>query len=530
MQVMFGAAALSAFKSSKLLLSLQAKLPQIKAFSAQFVHFLDCTQELSNSDSEVVRELLHYGVGFSSDSTVADPALLLTRVVVPRPGTISPWSSKASDILHNCGLAMVDRIERGTVFSVTVDHPLSASGLAVLDDLLHDRMTQAILEDVEQASCLFHHAQPQPHSSVDVLGRGRDALIEANTELGLALAEDEIDYLQQQFTDLGRNPNDIELMMFAQANSEHCRHKIFNANWTIDDQRQEHSLFDMIRNTHKQSPEGVLSAYSDNSAVMKGHNSARFFPDPDSKQYGFVEEPVHILMKVETHNHPTAIAPFPGASTGSGGEIRDEGATGTGSKPKAGLCGFSVSNLKIPGFSQPWEEELGKPAHIASALDIMLEAPIGGATFNNEYGRPALCGYFRSFEQVVANEAGQNEVRGYHKPIMIAGGIGNIREQHVLKSEISVGSQLIVLGGPAMLIGLGGGAASSMASGSGNWETTTQSHSSTTWVPVVFPMRCRNSSKTVGGAAYSICAIFPMPKARCLPWRSGVTRRRSAMF
>ena len=468
MQVMFGAAALSAFKSSKLLLSLQAKLPQVNAFSAQFVHLLDCTQKLSNSDSEVLRALLHYGAGLSSDSTVADPALLLTRVVVPRPGTISPWSSKASDILHNCGLVRVDRIERGTVFTVTVDRPLSGSEVAVLDDLLHDRMTQAILEDVEQASCLFRHAQPQPHSSVDVLGRGRDALIDANTELGLALADDEIDYLQQQFTDLGRNPNDIELMMFAQANSEHCRHKIFNANWTIDGQRQAHSLFDMIRNTHKQSPEGVLSAYSDNSAVMKGHDSARFFPDPDSKQYGFVAEPVHILMKVETHNHPTAIAPFPGASTGSGGEIRDEGATGTGSKPKAGLSGFSVSNLKIPGFLQPWEEELGKPAHIASALDIMLEGPIGGATFNNEYGRPALCGYFRSFEQVVANEAGQEEARGYHKPIMIAGGIGNIREPHVLKSEISVGSQLIVLGGPAMLIGLGGGAASSMASGSGN--------------------------------------------------------------
>jgi phosphoribosylformylglycinamidine synthase len=468
MQVMFGAAALSDFKSSKLLLSLQAKLPQVKAFSAQFVHFLDCTEELSSSNAEVVRALLHYGAGFSSESDVADPALLLTRVVVPRPGTISPWSSKASDILHNCGLAMVDRIERGSVFFVTVDHPLSASELAVLDDLLHDRMTQAILAGVEQASCLFRHAQPQPHVSVDVLGKGRVALAAANTELGLALAEDEIDYLQQQFTDLGRNPNDIELMMFAQANSEHCRHKIFNADWTIDGQPQEHSLFGMIRNTHKQSPEGVLSAYSDNSAVMKGHYSARFFPDPDSKQYGFVEEPVHILMKVETHNHPTAIAPFPGASTGSGGEIRDEGATGTGSKPKAGLSGFSVSNLKIPGFSQPWEEELGKPAHIASALDIMLEGPIGGATFNNEYGRPALCGYFRSFEQVVANEAGEDEVRGYHKPIMIAGGIGNIREPHVLKSEISVGSQLIVLGGPAMLIGLGGGAASSMAAGSGN--------------------------------------------------------------
>ncbi|GJM12280.1 MAG: phosphoribosylformylglycinamidine synthase [Pseudohongiella sp.] len=468
MQVMFGAAALSAFKSSKLLLNLQAKLPQVNAFSAQFVHFLDCTAELSNHDLEVVHALLHYGAGFSADGAESDPDLQLSRVVVPRPGTISPWSSKASDILHNCGLSMVDRVERGTLFSVRLAQPLTASEIEILDDMLHDRMTQAVLADVEQASCLFRHAEPQPVAAVDILGEGRAALTEANAELGLALAEDEIDYLFQQFSDLGRNPNDIELMMFAQANSEHCRHKIFNADWTIDGERMEHSLFGMIRNTHKQSPEGVLSAYSDNAAVMVGHDSARFFPNPDSKQYGFNEEPIHILMKVETHNHPTAIAPFPGASTGSGGEIRDEGATGTGSKPKAGLTGFSVSNLKIPGFAQPWEEEFGKPGHIASALDIMLEGPIGGATFNNEYGRPALCGYFRSFEQGVSNEAGEIEVRGYHKPIMIAGGIGNIREPHVLKSEISVGAQLIVLGGPAMLIGLGGGAASSMAAGSGN--------------------------------------------------------------
>ena len=468
MQVMFGAEALSAFKSSKLLLSLQAKLPQVKVFRAQFVHFLDCAEKLSKPDLEVVHALLHYGADFSGGNNVFDPTLLLTRVVVPRPGTISPWSSKASDILHNCGLAMIDRVERGTLFSVTVNKPLNASEQAMLDVMLHDRMTQAILGDVEQASCLFRHAEPQPLVSVDIQGGGRAALRDANTKLGLALAEDEIDYLYQQFSDLGRNPNDIELMMFAQANSEHCRHKIFNADWTIDGELQELSLFGMIRNTHRQSPLGVLSAYSDNSAVMVGHDSERFFPNPETKQYVFVEEPVHILMKVETHNHPTAIAPFPGASTGSGGEIRDEGATGTGSKPKAGLSGFSVSNLKIPSFSQPWEEELGKPTHIASALDIMLEGPIGGAAFNNEYGRPALCGYFRSFEQVVVNEAGESEVRGYHKPIMIAGGIGNIREPHVLKSEISVGSQLIVLGGPAMLIGLGGGAASSMAPGLGN--------------------------------------------------------------
>jgi phosphoribosylformylglycinamidine synthase len=468
MQVMFGAAALSAFKSSKLLLNLQARLPQVEAFSAQFAHFLDCTEELTNHDLEVIHALLLYGASFTSSTESENTVSSLSRVVVPRPGTISPWSSKASDILHNCGLAKVERVERGTVFTVQLSRPLETAELAILDDMLHDRMTQAILSDVSKASCLFRHAEPQAMASVDILGQGRLALSAANSALGLALAEDEIDYLFEQFSELGRNPNDIELMMFAQANSEHCRHKIFNADWTIDGQAQEHSLFGMIRNTHKQSPAGVLSAYSDNSAVMQGHDSARFFPASDSKQYGFVEEPIHILMKVETHNHPTAIAPFPGASTGSGGEIRDEGATGTGSKPKAGLTGYSVSNLKIPAFVQPWEEELGKPAHIASALEIMLEGPIGGASFNNEYGRPALCGYFRSFEQAVVNEAGENQVRGYHKPIMIAGGIGNIREPHVHKSEISVGAKLIVLGGPAMLIGLGGGAASSMASGSGN--------------------------------------------------------------
>ncbi|MEX0964738.1 MAG: phosphoribosylformylglycinamidine synthase [Pseudohongiellaceae bacterium] len=468
MQVMFGAAALSAFKSSKLLTNLQAQLPQVKAFSAQFVHFLDCREELSQQDLAVADSLLCYGAEFKPDLDSANSDLLLTRLVVPRPGTISPWSSKASDILHNCGLSMVDRVERGTLFTLELSEPLQQAQLALLDSLLHDRMTQAVLNDLEQANCLFRHAKPQPMASVDVLARGRAALIEANSELGLALADDEIDYLFTQFSELGRNPNDIELMMFAQANSEHCRHKIFNADWTIDGEAQEISLFGMIRNTYKQSPEGVLSAYSDNAAVMKGHDSVRFFPDSESKKYSFHEEPVHILMKVETHNHPTAIAPFPGASTGSGGEIRDEGATGTGSKPKAGLTGFSVSNLKIPGFEQAWETEMGKPAHIASALDIMLEGPIGGASFNNEYGRPALCGYFRSFEMSVPNEAGEMEVRGYHKPIMIAGGIGNIREPHVHKGEISVGSKLIVLGGPAMLIGLGGGAASSMAAGSGN--------------------------------------------------------------
>lgn len=465
MQAMFGAAALSAFRTSKFLKQIKAQLSAVNSISAQFIHLLDTDVALDESRAAVLTSLLQYG-GSIPDHDEQNASL--TRLVVPRPGTISPWSSKATDILHNCGLAQIERVERGTVFTIKTAQALSSDEQSLLDSLLHDRMTQAVLDDIQQATCLFQHADPQPHKVVDIITQGKQALTQANTEMGLALAADEIDYLFEQFSSLQRNPNDIELMMFAQANSEHCRHKIFNASWTIDGEDKSHSLFGMIRNTHQKSPENVLSAYSDNAAVMAGHTAERFFPDPDSKQYSFSKEPIHILMKVETHNHPTAIAPFPGASTGSGGEIRDEGATGTGSKPKAGLTGFSVSNLRIPELPQPWEEDMGKPSHIASALDIMIEAPIGGAAFNNEYGRPNLCGYFRSFEENVVNESGDMEVRGYHKPIMIAGGIGNIRDDHVLKSDIEVGAQLIVLGGPAMLIGLGGGAASSMASGAGS--------------------------------------------------------------
>ncbi|MDA1371822.1 MAG: phosphoribosylformylglycinamidine synthase [Proteobacteria bacterium] len=467
MQAMLGAAALSAFKTSKLLRSLQARLPAIKSLTAQFVHFVDCENSFIAADSAELQSLLEYGpsiVKVAEDQS----SLYKMRLVVPRPGTISPWSSKATDILHNCGLKSIRRIERGVQFTIASESQLAAAELPVLDQFLHDRMTQVVLDDSKLAGVLFHSADPAPLQTVDILGQGIAALIDANTIMGLALAEDEIDYLFDAFSELGRNPNDIELMMFAQANSEHCRHKIFNASWTIDGAPQDNSLFAMIRNTHKQSPAGVLSAYSDNAAVMKGHAAERFFPAAHSKQYGFIREPIHIVMKVETHNHPTAIAPFPGASTGAGGEIRDEGATGRGAKPKAGLTGFSVSNLRLPNLPQPWEEDLGKPAHIASALDIMLEGPIGGAAFNNEYGRPNLCGYFRSFEELVTNEAGVKQSRGYHKPIMIAGGIGNIRESHVQKGEIDIGAHLIVLGGPAMLIGLGGGAASSMASGTGN--------------------------------------------------------------
>jgi phosphoribosylformylglycinamidine synthase len=468
MLAMFGAAALSAFKTSKLLASLQAQNPAVISVSAQFVHLIDNASPLDARATEVLAALLHYGARYEAEADVPAGAQRLTRIVIPRPGTISPWSSKATDILHNSGLQQITRVERAIVYKLVVQGESAVAANGRLDTLLHDRMTQAVIDQVEQAQCLFQHAVPQPLQSVDMLGKGKNALKHANLSMGLALAPDEIDYLFDRFSALGRNPNDIELMMFAQANSEHCRHKIFNASWTIDGVLQPHSLFGMIRHTHTQSPDDVLSAYSDNAAVMRGHVAERFFPEPQSKQYGYTREPVHILMKVETHNHPTAIAPFPGAATGSGGEIRDEGATGRGAKPKAGLTGFSVSNLHIPDLPQPWEEDLGKPAHIASALDIMLEGPIGGAAFNNEYGRPNLCGYFRSFEEAIENETGVKEVRGYHKPIMIAGGIGNIRETHVHKGAIDVGANLIVLGGPAMLIGLGGGAASSMASGSGN--------------------------------------------------------------
>lgn len=465
MQVMFGASALSPFNNSKLLKVLQSKISSVDAIDARYVHLLDSSQALSEAQCAILGSLLNYGSAFKASDT---GQLFIERIVTPRPGTISPWSSKATDIVHNCGLGSVKRVERATQYRIKLNQQLSSPELLLLDSLLHDRMTQAVMDSTDAAAVLFRTAQPKPVLSVPIIEEGREALVKANSNLGLALADDEIDYLVDSFASLNRNPNDVELMMFAQANSEHCRHKIFNASWEIDGEEKANSLFSMIRNTHALSPRNVLSAYSDNAAVMRGSQGGRFFPNPESKQYEFIDEPIHILMKVETHNHPTAIAPYPGASTGSGGEIRDEGATGKGGKPKAGLTGFSVSNLKIPGFHQPWEFDFGKPAHIASALDIMIEAPLGGAAFNNEFGRPNLCGYFRTFEEVKPNDAGVDEVRGYHKPIMIAGGIGNIREMHVEKEEIDLGAQLIVLGGPAMLIGLGGSAASSMASGTGN--------------------------------------------------------------
>ncbi|MGA7511210.1 MAG: phosphoribosylformylglycinamidine synthase [Erwinia billingiae] len=458
MEILRGSPALSAFRITKLLARFQdAHLP-VSDIYAEYVHFADVSTPLAADEKARLQRLLKYGPSLAEHTP--EGRLIL---VTPRPGTISPWSSKATDIAHNCDLPQVLRLERGLAFYVKAPQ-LTDAQWSLLAALLHDRMMEVVLSDLNQAEQLFAHHQPAPLQSVDVLGEGRDALDKANRKLGLALADDEIDYLLAAFEKLGRNPNDIELYMFAQANSEHCRHKIFNADWIIDGEQQPKSLFKMIKNTMEKTPDHVLSAYKDNAAVMEGSQVGRFYADAEKGQYDFHQEEAHILMKVETHNHPTAISPWPGAATGSGGEIRDEGATGRGAKPKAGLVGFSVSNLRIPGFEQPWEEDFGKPDRIVTALDIMTEGPLGGAAFNNEFGRPALNGYFRTYEEQVNSHNGV-ELRGYHKPIMLAGGIGNIRADHVQKGEITVGAKLIVLGGPAMNIGLGGGAASSMASG-----------------------------------------------------------------
>ena len=456
-----GCPALSAFRLNKLLTQLRQSIPAICAIDAEFMHFAWLDAQLSDAETTVLERLLDYGPEAAQEAPTGQ--LLL---VVPRPGTISPWSSKATDIAHNCGLTMLQRVERGKAFYLQTETgaPLSSKDWQHAAALLHDRMTEAVFESMDDAVNLFSQAEPAPYTSVDILGGGQQALLEANTTLGLALSDDEIDYLVQNFTALKRNPTDIELMMFAQANSEHCRHKIFNADWIIDGEPQDKSLFAMIRHTHERHPEGVLSAYKDNAAVMEGPRASRFQADPVGREYSYIEDDIPILMKVETHNHPTAISPAPGAATGAGGEIRDEGATGRGSRFKAGMTGFSVSNLRLPEAEQAWESDYGKPGRIVSALDIMLEGPIGAASFNNEFGRPNLCGYFRTFEEKVPGPDGE-EVRGYHKPIMLAGGLGNIRKDHVEKRDLNPGAPVVVLGGPAMLIGLGGGAASSMASG-----------------------------------------------------------------
>ena len=451
-----GPSALSPFRRGRLLAELQAVEPTVIGLDARYVHLVETSGELDEAALERLQSILDYGQ--APETSVVGS---LEYLVMPRLGTLSPWSSKATDIAHHCRLESVLRIERGVHFTLQVGGSLTSESSVAIQALLHDRMTQTVLVPGQEDRVFQHHA-PTRVDTVPVLAEGRPALVAANQTLGLALSEDELDYLAESFAALGRDPTDVELMMFAQANSEHCRHKIFNASWVVDGDEQAQSLFVMIRNTSKVSPAGILSAYSDNAAVVEGPVTPVFLRDPASLEYSYREEPAHLLMKVETHNHPTAISPFPGAATGSGGEIRDEAATGRGSHTKAGLTGFSVSNLRIPGFEQPWEQNHGKPGRIASALDIMIAGPLGGAAFNNEFGRPNICGYFRTFEQPEAVGEG---LRGYHKPIMLAGGMGNIRGQQLGKNPIPPGAPIVVLGGPAMLIGLGGGAASSVASG-----------------------------------------------------------------
>jgi phosphoribosylformylglycinamidine synthase len=456
-----GASALSDFRIAQLLPRLASISTQILGISARFVHFVATVQPLQDAQKQTLSALLTYGEPYTGP---VDGPLI---VVSPRLGTVSPWASKATDIAHNCGLA-VRRVERLTEYRLTMKSgllstaKLSPEQLGQVAAVLHDRMTESAMPSRDEAEALFTALEPAPMDHVDVLGNGRSALEEANKIWGLALAEDEIDYLVTAFTGLKRNPTDVELMMFAQANSEHCRHKIFNAEFTIDGVAQPKSLFGMIRNTHQISPQHTVVAYSDNASVMEGHTLERFVArtanDGSAKGAAYQAEQAlhHVLMKVETHNHPTAISPFPGASTGAGGEIRDEGATGRGSKPKAGLSGFTVSKL-WGGMS---DQAGGKPEHIASPLQIMTEGPLGGAAFNNEFGRPNLLGYFREYEQTV-----DGVVRGYHKPIMIAGGLGQIDAEQTQKIEFPAGSLLIQLGGPGMRIGMGGSAASSMATG-----------------------------------------------------------------
>nr|VFJ57546.1 MAG: phosphoribosylformylglycinamidine synthase [Candidatus Kentron sp. FW]VFJ60438.1 MAG: phosphoribosylformylglycinamidine synthase [Candidatus Kentron sp. FW] len=476
-----GSPALSSFRRQKLLGEIRGRVPRVSSLHARFVHFIELNrQPLTDEESERLASILDYGAHDDESNASLGSDSGQSVLIVPRTGTVSPWSSKASDIAHHCGLSAISRIERGTVFYLdTEDHaPIGGQSLAEIVALLHDPMTQAVFPDLTGIHALFRHQAPAPLQSIPLSNNGQGGpdrgiatLEAANRDLGLALDKEEIAYLANGFAELGRDPTDVELMMFAQVNSEHCRHKIFNSSWVLDGTPQTHSLFRMIKGTHANAPgkDHILSAYADNAAVMRGipgeQGGARFCPHPESRRYAPVPSDLHILMKVETHNHPTAISPYPGAATGSGGEIRDEAATGRGARAKAGLTGFSVSNLRIPGLEQPWEQDFGKPSRIASALSIMLEAPIGAAGFNNEFGRPALLGYFRTFETLVTDHRGHTEIRGYHKPIMVAGGMGNIDAEQIAKRPLPADAPVVVLGGPAMLIGLGGGAASSVASG-----------------------------------------------------------------
>ncbi|MEM4986734.1 phosphoribosylformylglycinamidine synthase [Collimonas sp. H4R21] len=477
MLILPGSNALPAFRSQRLLAQLQAIDSNVVEVTGRFDHFVDASTALSQDDIGRLNALLTYGDPFTAGEGGEE------FIVIPRFGTISPWASKATDIAHNCGMAHIKRIERGIAYQVKLKSgllggakKLGDDSVRAIADVLHDRMTETVLRSAEQAAGLFSELDAKPLAFVDLLAGGKGALEQANSELGLALSDDEIDYLLAAFTSAKRNPTDVELMMFAQANSEHCRHKIFNADWVIDGAAQDKSLFAMIKNTHQLQPKGTIVAYSDNSSIIEGATVSRFYARgaAEGNTYRASDELTHILMKVETHNHPTAISPFPGASTGAGGEIRDEGATGRGAKPKAGLTGFTVSNLQLPDARQAWENaadvtaagqpdasQYGKPERIASALQIMIDGPLGGAAFNNEFGRPNLGGYFRTYEQNVGGN-----VQGYHKPIMIAGGIGSISDKHTKKNELPVGSLLIQLGGPGMRIGMGGSAASSMATGS----------------------------------------------------------------
>ena len=459
-----GQAALSDFRLAKLTRSLKRADDRVVAVEARFTYFVATHAALSREDQGRLDGLLLSGEEPASLSRGARKLY-----VVPRPGTISPWSSKATDIARACDIDAVDRIERGICYGVRFKGKADDAALPALGHLLFDRMTEAVFADVEGVAALFAEHDPAPVGVVPLSIEGRDALVAANAGLGLALSDQEIDYLVECYGDLDRDPTDAELMMFAQANSEHCRHKIFNASWVIDGEARDERLFGVIRSTTEKTPDGVISAYSDNAAVFEGWTGQRLLPRPSDREYKYVEEPVHVLIKVETHNHPTAISPFPGAATGSGGEIRDEGATGLGAKPKAGLTGFTVSHLRIPGYTQPWEDDFPHPEHLATPLEIMIDGPLGGAAFNNEFGRPNLAGYFRTFETHLPGLP-DTEIRGYHKPIMIAGGIGNVREEHANKIDVPAGARVVVLGGPAMLIGLGGGAASSLASGTSSAE------------------------------------------------------------
>ncbi|KAH8107650.1 CobB/CobQ-like glutamine amidotransferase domain-containing protein [Cristinia sonorae] len=502
MLTLLGSSSLSQSKRDTLLKHIRVLRPNIVSVDAVHIHLVACrsksaAEDLSDPESRfrnILHRLLNYGDNIRlSDTEDAIRDGRNTLYVLPRLGSISPWSSKATDIATICNLGNhVERLERGAVyvFNTESGSPLTEEDFALIAPLVHDRMTQVVQSTEPVESTIFEHKNPSPLRTVDLQDGGssafaaRERLVTANKELGLALSSDEIDYLIDAFVSgsspINRNPTDAELFMFAQVNSEHCRHKIFNASWTIDGTNQDHSLFQMIRNTERLNGTGTISAYSDNAAVFEGYQAPRFgihstssnSPNPGLNHvYQSAAEDMPILVKVETHNHPTAVSPYPGAATGSGGEIRDEGAVGRGSKPKAGLAGFTVSNLLIPGYEQPWETDFGRPSHIASALDIMIEGPLGASAFNNEFGRPALTGYFRTFsERVPISEDEQTEIRGYHKPIMIAGGLGNVRPAFAMKSKISAGAKIVVLGGPGLLIGLGGGAASSQVSGASSAE------------------------------------------------------------